>query len=352
MRTFITMLLPFTMTATGLGILAGDAQACETAVVDLYAGQDLDVGEVSVTSDGTNLTVTYDVTDPDWYLTTTHLYVGTTAPKRAAPGLFPYIHTGLADETDTFTVSLASLGATVTTPLYIAAHSVVETIVGYEDPSLDDFNASLPTDPVSMVVTWPGGTDSYFDTTITGDGVLNGTWEGYCVDTDRVIYPGATYLADVYSSYDPNFALLGLVEYPENMDLVNWIMNADYEGTVAGDGGLYTFGDVQRAYWTLIEDALSTSGLGTWSQAHVDEILADAAAMGEGFVPGCGDEVAVLLVPIDAYGTTTAQITIAQVGFAAIGIECPPIYEHETAWGEGTDLFRSGWGSWFTYECD
>lgn len=344
-------LVMMTMVATPSPALA-DEYTCEPYTTELYADQTLDVGEVTVLSDGVNLTVTYTVDDPDWYLTDTHLYVGTRAPKSSAPGRFPYKQSGLADADYTFTVPLAMLGATPTTTLYIAAHSVVETIVGYGDPSMDDFNALLPVDPVSMVVAWPGGTDSYFDTTISGDGVLNGTWDGFCVDTDRVIYPGSTYTAEVVSSYDPYFSTYGLVEYPENIDLVNWILNEGYIGTVAADGGVFTYGDVQLAIWTLIDDAVSTAGLGTWTQAHADEIVAEALAYGDGFVPGCGDEVAVLLVPVDATGAVTAQITIAQVGFLAVGLECPPIYQDETAWGEGTTDFRTGWGSYFTYACE
>jgi hypothetical protein len=148
----------------------------------------------------------------------------------------------------------------------------------------------------------------------------------------------------VYSSYEdlPE----GLVEYTENLDLVNWIINQGYVGQVSPDGyGTYTYGDVQRAIWTLIEDNNSTSGLGAWSQNRVDEIVAAAYASGEGFTPGCSDYVAVILQPVDGQQV----ITIAQVTFASVGVPCNPLFEYETAWGAGYDFPGKNWATYFGY---
>jgi len=111
-----------------------------------------------------------------------------------------------------------------------------------------------------------------------------------------------------------------MVENPDHLDLVNWIINQDYVGEAAPDGlGTYTYGDVQRAIWTLVEDGNSTSGLGAYSQARVDVIVAQATANGEGFVPGCGQFVAVILQPVEP---GDAQVTIAQVTIAGVGVPC------------------------------
>jgi len=58
---------------------------------DLLAGQTEDVGDVQVWNDGDNLHVTYVITEPDWEITETHLYVGKTDPNTltTAPGQFP-----------------------------------------------------------------------------------------------------------------------------------------------------------------------------------------------------------------------------------------------------------------------
>jgi LruC domain-containing protein len=184
---------------------------------------------------------------------------------------------------------------------------------------LDAFAAGLPAQ-VSKVIAHPGtgfGAPSYYDVTILGQSILAGVFDAYCVDTDTYITPGTTYLADVYSSYEdiPD----GIMEFPENLDLVNYILNMGYVGTPSQDGSLFTYGDVQRAIWTLIDDGLLTNGLGAWSQARVDEILADATADGDGYVPDCDGYVGVILDPV-----TNNQLTIVQVTMALVAGTCDP----------------------------
>jgi hypothetical protein len=319
-----------------------DPSASERCVTELIAGQNLTVGAVSVEYNGDELIVTFEVTEDGWYLTETHLYVGSEPPSKTAPGQFPFQHEGLHATTDAYTLSLSALGFAAGDCPIFAAHAVVERVVGYE-PDLAGLADVLP-DSVTLKVAQPGG-DSYFNTTLSGGTVLDGTWDGWCIDTDRTIWPGNTYTADVYSSYEtlPD----GLVEYPENLDLVNYIINQGYVGQPSSCDGAYTSGDVQRAIWELIEDNQATAGLGPWSQCRVDEILADAYANGEGFVPGgpsdCG-LVAVILRPTNI----DHQITIAQVTLAAVPGTCTEITEDETAWGFGPCEFDKKWGWYFS----
>ena len=184
--------------------------------------------------------------------------------------------------------------------------------------NLNALAAALP-NQVTMSVQYPyEGAPAYFNTIVTDGGALNGSYEGWCVDTDHVIYQNTPYTANVFSSYESLPA--GLVEFPQNFDLVNWIINQDFvDKSAAPLAGNYTYGDVQRAIWELIDDTASTSGLGTWSQAHVNQIKALAQANGEGFMPTCGDMVAVVLQPV---GGTVQTITIAQVTFASLGVNC------------------------------
>ena len=176
---------------------------------------------------------------------------------------------------------------------------------------------------------------------------MTGVYDGWCIDTHHTIGNNTWYTANVSSSYEAGS--------PANMDLVNWIVNQHYVGEESPGGlGTYTYGDVQRAIWTLV-DPNSTSGLGSWSQARVNEILAAASADGEGFEPGCGDVVAVILDPVNSQ-----QITIAQTTFIEIGVPCED--REETAWAgawtgtEGSpgsfgDKFvqNSTWAGYFTY---
>jgi hypothetical protein len=85
MKKFIVISLVFLMIA-GFAITAS---AQDPMVVTLFADQDIDVGTLTVAVSGTDLVVTYNITFP-WVLGETHLYVGTVAPKKSAPGQFPY----------------------------------------------------------------------------------------------------------------------------------------------------------------------------------------------------------------------------------------------------------------------
>jgi hypothetical protein len=161
------------------------------------------------------------------------------------------------------------------------------------------------------VEAFPGGGDygdpSYFDARLEGDGAvvlgINGTSDAFCVDTDHSMVAEKTYtIISVYSSH-LNLPE-GLVEFPENLDLVNYILNQAYIGKSSPGGyGTYTYGDVQRAIWELLEDQQSDAGLGEWTLRRVDGILKDAKLNGEGFVPGKGGNHTLILVPVDENGT-------------------------------------------------
>jgi hypothetical protein len=112
--------------------------------------------------------------------------------------------------------------------LFIAAHGVVEEL----GASAYDFGMLLPP-MVTMQVSYPGtafGAPSYFDVTISGGTLLDGTYDDYCVDSERGIDRDFPYMANVYSSYET--LPPGVVDYPENLDLVNWIINQDSPAAV------------------------------------------------------------------------------------------------------------------------
>ena len=198
--------------------------------------------------------------------------------------------------------------------------------------SIVAFNNELP-NQVTMSVQYPyAGGPAYFPlVTVSGDAALNGYYEGWCIDQDHTIANNTNYIANVFSSYETLPA--GLVEHPENFDLVNWIINQDFVYKPANDLlppdagnngygeslGNYTYGDVQRAIWELIDDSpFLISALNSWSQNRVNEIKAAAIANGNGFVPTCDDFVAVILQPVGGQ----QAVTIAEVSFASLGLDC------------------------------
>ncbi|HXG46566.1 MAG TPA: SdrD B-like domain-containing protein, partial [Methylomirabilota bacterium] len=174
-------------------------------------------------------------------------------------------------------------------------------------------------------VSHPGaGQLSYFTARLNSAGALDGlNYQGWCIDTDRRITTEQQYTAKMIWTTDLG-AAAAIIEHPENLDLVNFILNQEYPGKPSPSGGTYTFGDVQRALWTLLDDRLSDSGLREWSQLRVDEILLDAATNGEGFVPGCGDLMGLILNPVlvGCDPATTNMTTVAQIVLVPVPIGC------------------------------
>lgn len=316
---------------------------------DLFAGKNTRVGEVIVTLRGSMLKVRY-VADDGWVFSETHLSVTNSLEEVPAgnggnpmTGLFKYhsVHkpavTGYL-----YDIQVDNAGE-----LYILAHAEVRPVLQWKT-SLTDFSLSIP-DTAVMKVDYPVvGSSSYLKATITNGGILDGIYNCWCIDVDNVIYGNKEYLVRVISSYDQDFSNMNLVENPLNIDRVNWIINQDFPGKTAPDNTVYTYGDVQRAIWELLDDNYSESGLGPWSQQRVSYILAMAAGAGQSYMPRCGEKIAVILFPLDM--TRIFQITMAQVVLTEFPAACEPVCGNsETAWAAGYDFGGSNWAKYFTF---
>ena len=310
--------------------------------VTLFAGQSMDAGFVTITRNSGKIYVKYSPRN-GWALEETHLHIADNynaipQTKTGNPKIgkfdFSTPHGLVQDYTyevmDDFGDCLA-----------VAAHAVVKSNMA----SIINFELELPIQAILQVQYPYNGAPSYLQSTITGGTLLDGTYNGWCIDTDRSITQNP-YTVDVYSSYEGLPA--GTVEHPENLDLINWIINQDFVGQPSLCGGNNTYGDVQRVIWTLIDDELSTSGLGQWSQCRADLIIAAALENGEGFVPACNDYIAVVLIPVNPIRDPIAQITIAQVTFIDLQVECDYAGE-ETAWGDGNPFNGNSWATWIHY---
>lgn len=314
--------------------------AAEVKEYPLYAGKTEKVGKIQVTNDSVNIKVKVVVEDPWVLVGSPHVEVALTVdgiPQKNGnpiPGQFTY--TGKD-------VSIPLGSWTAGKELIVAAHAVVKKRTGYKPPSLTDFANALPAQ-AKMSISYPG-TSSYFKTTFSSG--ISGTFNSWCVDTDHPIAPKTAYTVDVYSSYETLPA--GTVSYPENFDLVNWILNQKFMGKASVCKGAYTWGDVQVAIWKLLESTPPGASLGTvgpWEQCRVDEIANAAKSNGENYIPPCGGVIATILVP-----TTSAQVTIVELPASAVGVDCVPVYgSEETAWAaesEGNHAFPGK--NWATY---
>lgn len=119
---------------------------------------------------------------------------------------------------------------------------------------------------------------------------------------------------------------------------------------VNGDGISETYtmssGTLQRAIWYTIDNSISRAGLGAFDEEWA--LFMSALAMeNDGYTPGCGDLLPVVLVPDDS----SVQHTIIQTTFASLRIPCGS-YE-ETAWAvmPGTSPIGNQFASnnWATY---
>jgi hypothetical protein len=325
----LMILIPMTV------FTADDDETAGSKGINLIAGQQYDAGDIQVWNDVDHLYVKY-IAQNGWFITETHLHVADTLDGIPAengapiPEQFDHIGEHCCVSEVLYQIPL-EWG--VGDELYIAAHSVVR---GSEE---------LP-EMARMTLLYPDeGDPSHFAITVMDD-PIGGEYLGWCVDIDLSISQNTNYEAMVYST-------LGdypeeIVNYPENFDLINWILNQDIIGMGSSGGyGNYTYGDVQVAIWRLLEDpsfencSAFTSLDGGFDEDRVAEVIALATADGEGFLPDLGEEFAVILQPVDGNGDTVAQMII---------IEFPGVCDCETAWGEGMDFACEDWATYLTYE--
>jgi hypothetical protein len=120
-------------------------------------------------------------------------------------------------------------------------------------------------------------------TTVTLTGPAAGVYEGWCVDYHNHISTGKKYNSGIAGE---NYSVVG---HPENMDLVNWIINQDFQSQG------YKMMDVQGAIWFLVDDNVSSKYTG----GKAAKIVELAQANGEGFVPAVGQIVGLIIDPND-----------------------------------------------------
>lgn len=278
---------------------------------DFIAGQFYDVGDVEVTNTGTELIVHITLSG-SWVMTATHLYVGTTIPKSTAPGSFPYKALDLPLVTEyTYTVPLTwDCGS----ELYLAVHGNVQKqtpfgwlthtawgkgpikfkkgwgwFMNYEIEPV----CQLPADATSFRIRYPNSPTAFFRTRFfdvpPGLTIQNEVdYSGWCVDLFHNIPPPRLHTGRLWSTYD-NALPAHLLD--DDWDLVNYLLN-NRQGAVE---------EVQEALWYFV------GGGGYPYSTVAQEMVEDALANGEGFVPGPGEKIAIVVDPVQ-----DIQITIIE----------------------------------------
>jgi hypothetical protein len=305
---------------------------------NLYAGQNILVGEVTVTGSNGNYEVTYNLTNDGYCLVETHLSVVSdpndfpmTRAGNPIPGQFEYSNTHDCIPSFSYNVNLEDFkeGEQV----YIAAHAVVNCV---SDVTSESFVSSLPSE-VSVCVTAKGVPESYFDIEIAAGNILSGAKDAWCLDQDAALDNLDCFIGDVYTSYEtlPE----GKFEKPENFRALNWLLNQNFIGTEAtSELGNYTFGDIQLAIWNLVDDSVCNlcEFTGPYNNDRIN-ILVNMALSNNSFVPSCGEDVVIVIIPND--GKQAICVTIP----APCG-DC-----EETAWADGCDFPGNNWATFFQY---
>ena len=326
----------------------GTAVESQPYVTDLIDGYYGTIGTLTVSNDATYVTITYQVTYPDqtMCLTETHIYVSKEVPQTGAPGQFPYGDPWLGcKRTYVESIALADLGAVTGDTLYVAAHSETYLIVGYEQPDLSQLN--IPTDYAILKSITTESNIAYWQIVLENAGALTGTHDAWCIDPGTLITNQPYGSTRLYSTYSPEAA--NFVDKPQNYDLVNYLINQEWVGKPSPSGATYTLYDVQWAIWMLVDnngDAFPRYRSG-WNKTRALELMNDAMAHGENYLPSCHGKIAVVVDP-QIFGTK-GQTLIMPMLLTDLGIECKPIGKESTAWALGKSKLPWGWGTYFEY---
>jgi hypothetical protein len=382
--------------AVGLAVPVAAHTEDEPFVTDLIAGQHMDVGDVNVWNDGTNLYVTYEIAEPDWVITETHLYVGKNAPPTSAPGQFPYDDADATSVTDTmvtYVIPLADIdgyhmrlngkgkpmgvmdadddpGVEPCNDIYIAAHAVVMDTSCYETAIL--YGIQRNTGTVYGIDVLSGASWVEFDitppppTTSVGPNGLaydatNGRWY-YCDYRDT----GTLYFWDGSQQRTagslPNGDIADAGFYDGKYYYITGPPASDYlyEVTFNADGTISTqtmLGDIaggglcgpDNKYEFFTYD-LTTSDFACYTPSYQASLQLGFGSDGTLYGHRSGGAGAFYVVDTTNGDVSMITPTPSPANLytdCASGMICEPVTE--TAWGNGTDFEQVTWAMYFAY---
>jgi len=393
MKKFLYLLVAATMLLVFVPTMAVAHTEDGPLTVDLLAGQDMDVGDVSVWNDGSLLYVKYEITKPFWCLTETHLDIQTdplsfplTKKGNPIPGQFAYNDEHNCIRSFTYQIPLTwDPGTTV----YIAAHAAVEgpsSVVVYGSRR-------------SSVTTETG--DVYAIDLSTMSATIMGDWEGavsapnypngnaYDPDNGRVYLTDPAENLHFLDLADSTFYLAGALGTARDVASGAWYGGKFYyipqgtddlhevsvgaDGAVTADAKLcdftngskaFSFGDIvfnsaglmlgsgnpgAGEYFTIdISDGCSY----TFGAVAPHKQLAFSGRTLFGHDANSGEFY--IVDPTDWSETLIGTVSIEGVTGPALFTDLasgPTDYQTETAWGDGTRFVEKGnWATYFSYE--
>ncbi len=210
-----------------------------------------------------------------------------------------------------------------------AAAAVEVTVCGAKN-TVETIEASLP-DMITFSLEvlediGRGLGDARITLSGSGDARLDGLVidQVYCIDPPADFVNGAVVKANVYLGVAGSVPD-GVIDRPENLDSIAWILNQDFGAIDNGDGAgeTYTEAEIQAAIWRLTDgQEYLVPGVGTRSNAS--EIYNRALTEGDGFAAGEDDLMPLLLVPTQESAALTghAQPLVFGVAFDDLRQDC------------------------------
>jgi len=256
--------------------VAGDSPLLLTSgyncKIPLIAGQYYDAGDVFLTWGAENLTVTY-VTVNGWSMSEIHFgWFAGSPPDHPPPGQLQYGFTGLDTTAYQFEIPRSEIcpqkNGKCDCSCYFAAHAVVkkEKPCEKENASKTIYAQDFQLPEYTQYRAYLAGSAAQYRLEMRGDYPLNGNgFNGWCLDKNTEVRTGRWYDAAVLWDWED---LDGIVEHPENMDLVEWIVNQNMVGRRSYCGTIVQRHHVQNAIWHLVDNP---QGLGCVAQAIVSD---------------------------------------------------------------------------------
>lgn len=164
----------------------------------------------------------------------------------------------------------------------------------------------------TLIAEADGNDQSYLVAMLENGEVVNGTFPGWCTNANIPIEFGEVHRYTFYSSLLSSYPD-GLVDRPENLDSVNWLINQRVVGRPSTGMGNYTLGDQQVAIWTLLDFTFTPGdSVQPFDQGRVDELVSNALKRGDQFYPKCNQIVGIIIDPRKA-NDEQAQTLIIEV---------------------------------------
>jgi len=368
-------------------------------VQTLLAGQDIEVGNVSVWNNETTLYVTYEITESPWIITETHLYAGKNVSPTTAPGQFPYSDddaTSATNTTVTYEIPLADIdsysmevnrkgkptgvmvadgtpGVEPCNDVYIAAHAVVK---------------KCETEPLTLYpeLTWQRSSESNV-AVYPGYGAQWNKSDGFNItfDLNTTVWDGGTGGSQYFTGYsnrsDISWASWACTQNPAGKSLTGTDLrrfqatfaipegyavtggtlgsvNPGYEDVIPMNDNIYIFVNEELIFWG---GTISIAGLDpgrthflgmerrpTEPQNKTAFPETDGWHM-DGAIPEISSS---LFVEGGNVLDVFAEELWTGGGMHELGLTLQgeqTTCETETAWGNGTDFEHPNWATYFTY---